>query len=74
MVDMARVAHEVASDLVREYMRADGEEGLKLTQGIWNNDYLEGYRDAVRSTAVRMGVYPIFEELLNEQTGNTGHG
>ena len=75
MVTMSDVAYNVASDLVREYMRAEDNGDINPGNLYNAEDYKAAWRAAVRSCATRMGVYPVFCELLegqmNETTGNS---
>lgn len=58
------VIHNVASDLVREYHRAETEAKKQASCELERGAYAAAWTDAVRSCAVRMGVYSSFTELL----------
>ena len=66
---MNNVSHAIASDLVREYIMAR-DNPLELTVGVCNPEFTQGYRAAIRAVAIRMGVYPLFNESLAEEDKN----
>lgn len=73
MDDVKTIKHEVASDLVREYVRT--LVSAESSGTILNSDpaYLAGWREALRSAATRMGVYPEFTQLLEATLDKTGY-
>lgn len=68
MVTMDEVAYNVASDFVREYLRSDSLKDINPGGLYAEEDYKAAWRAAIRSCAVRMGVYSIFCELLENVT------
>jgi hypothetical protein len=66
---MNNVTHAVASDLVREYLHVDKLAKQPAPSVLcYHPDYFIGWKDAIRATAVRMGVYPLFNDLLESET------